>query len=136
MITAVDSNVLLDVLGADPSFGPASSSALRAALAGGRLVACEAVWAEVAGWFDSADAANAAFNRLSLEYSPLQADAAFQAGRFWKAYRQRGGARTRMVADFLIGAHALRQADRLLTRDRGFYRSYFKRLPIVDPTAI
>ncbi|HTS69938.1 MAG TPA: VapC toxin family PIN domain ribonuclease, partial [Terriglobia bacterium] len=43
--------------------------------------------------------------------------------------------RTRVVADFLIGAHALHNADRLLTRDRGFYRSYFKRLTILDPTA-
>jgi hypothetical protein len=40
-----------------------------------------------------------------------------------------------VIADFLIGAHALEQADRLLTRDRGFHRRAFDGLVIVDPSA-
>ena len=79
-------------------------------------------------------AAQEAFRRLNLEFSTLTVEAAFEAGAAWKVYRQRGGARTRMVADFLVGAHALCQADRLLTRDRGFYRACFKRLSVVQPS--
>ena len=134
MITAVDSNILLDVLGADPTFGPASASALHSATHEGRLVACEVVWAEVAGSFTTAAAAQEALGRLNLEFSALTAEAALKAGIAWKSYRQHGGARTRVTADLLIGAHALCLADRLLSRDRGFYRSYFKRLPLMDPS--
>src|SRR5438552_2704206 len=133
MITAVDSNVLLDELGADSTFGAASATAIRIALREGRLVACEAVWAEVAASFASAAAATSSFTRLNLEFSPLTSEAALEAGTAWNAYRVRGGPRSRVIADFLIGAHALCQADRLLTRDRGFYRAYFRRLRIFDP---
>ena len=44
-------------------------------------------------------------------------------------------ARDRVVADFLIGAHAAQQADALLTRDRSFYRRGF-RVRIIDPAEV
>jgi predicted nucleic acid-binding protein len=135
VITAVDTSVLLDFLNNDPEFGTASRDALRTCAGEGRLLACDVVWAEVAGCFPSISAFRETFRELEIEFSPVSLEAAFQAGLAWKAYRQRGGGRTRVAADFLIGAHALSQADRLLTRDRGFYRSCFKRLTIVDPTS-
>jgi AbrB family looped-hinge helix DNA binding protein len=42
--------------------------------------------------------------------------------------------RDRLVADFLIGAHAQIQAEALLSRDRGFFRSHFKKLRLIDPS--
>ena len=43
--------------------------------------------------------------------------------------------RERVVADFLIGAHALLQCDALITRDASFYRDYFKGLKVIVPQA-
>ena len=134
MITAVDTSILLDVFLADPVHGPASREAMRSARAEGSLVACEIVWAEVAPSFPSGDAATGALDRLHVGFSPCRPEAALASGPAWKAYRARRGPRQRVIADFLIGAHALLQADRLLTRDRGFYRRYFRELRVVDPS--
>lgn len=75
-----------------------------------------------------------ALDRLAIEFEPMTREAAEVAGAAWRRYRSAGGSRGRVVADFLIAAHALAVADRLLTRDRGFYRSHFRKLSILDPS--
>lgn len=134
MITAVDTNVLIDVLGANAAFGPASSRAIRRCLGEGALVACPTVWTETTAYFPAAQQAEAAMAKLRVEFSTVHASSASAAGEIWRAYRRGGGSRERVAPDFLVGAHAVHQADRLLTRDRGFYRRYFKDLEIIDPT--
>jgi predicted nucleic acid-binding protein len=133
MITAVDTNVLLDVLAGDPAYGSASLAALRAANLGGALIASEVVWAETAAGFGSPEHAAQALDALRVRLVPMDAPAAFAAGAAWGAYRRAGGRRVRMIADFLVGAHAVVHADQLLTRDYGFYRARFRDLRVVDP---
>ena len=126
--------MLLDVLGADARFGERSREALREAFAAGALVACEVVWEEVRAHFRDDDECRDVFTRLGIRFDALALETAMLAGRLWRAYRERTrGLRTRVVADFVIGAHALREADALLTRDRGFYRGYFGELRVIDP---
>ena len=134
MITAVDTSVLLDVFTDDPTFRERSLAALRQGLADGQLVACEIVWAEVAAAFADPAAAQRALEAIPVAFSEIDRQSAARAGAAWRGYRQRGGTRERIVSDFLIGAHAMGRADRLLTRDRGFHRAAFKELEILDPT--
>jgi predicted nucleic acid-binding protein len=133
VITAVDTNVLLDVFLADPRFVTRSRDLLRRCAREGVIVACDIVWAEIGAHFDSSGASDRTLEDLGIAFSPLAPEAASFAGRRFREYRRRGGRRTRIVPDFLIGSHALHQADRLLSRDRGFYRTYFKRLSLLDP---
>ncbi len=136
MRTAVDSSVLLDVLGADPEFGERSRAALRKAYDSGALVACDIVWAEVRAHFPDDDAFSEALSLLGVTFDPITAKAARASGEMWREYCRRvRKRRSRVVADFLIGAHALHQADRLLCRDRGYYREHFSGLRLIDPTS-
>lgn len=135
MITAVDTSVLLDVFADDPVHRPASYAALKESVARGGLIACSIVWAEVAAQFPDAAAAKASIEGFHITFDDLDRSIALDAGQLWRRSRVRGGGRARLIPDFLIGAHAQVRADRLLTRDRGFYRTYFPKLKIVDPSA-
>lgn len=136
MRIAVDSSVLLDVLTADPDFGSSSREALRRAYDAGALIACDIVWSEVRAHFPEEADFRATLATLGVVYEPLRQEAAELAGALWREYclavRRRD--RDRIVADFLIGAHAQFQADALLMRDRGFFGSRFKGLRLIDPT--
>jgi predicted nucleic acid-binding protein len=135
VITAVDTGVLLDVLAADARYGVRSADALRRCLAEGGLIACAPVWAEVAAAYARPPLAASVLDEIGVGFDVIGRDAALAAGAAWRAYRAGGGTRRRVMTDFLIGAHARERADRLLARDRGFYRSYFGRLSVLDPSA-
>jgi predicted nucleic acid-binding protein len=136
VITAVDTNVLLDVFAGDLTFGDRSLATLRACLGDGPVIACDVVWAEIVAAFETQDSANHALDAIPVTCEPLGRIAAARAGTAWRQYRRAGGPRERVIADFLVGAHAVEQADRLLTRDRGFHRLAFAGLVIVDPSAL
>lgn len=137
MRTAVDTSVLMDVLLEDVAHAPASASAVRAAYDAGALIACEVVWSEMRAVLSDEVMFRRSMEALGVGFDGIDREAAELAGVLWRAYhrtrRSQGTARHRMVADFLVGAHAMRRADRLLTRDRGFFRSVFTGLTVIEP---
>ena len=132
---AVDSSVLLDVLTEDRRFAEVSAAAIGQALGRGGLVVCDAVVAEVQTLLATSDSAMDVLGEFGIHYLPTAEQAAVRAGFMQRRFRDRGGRRDRVVADFLVGAHALMQCDALITRDASFYRDYFKGLRLIVPQA-
>ena len=128
MITTVDTNVLLDVFGPNLQHGPQSAAWLHDAYDKGAILVCDIVYAELVPSFGSRTSLDRALREVNATLSPIDTSIAYEAGRRWLRYRRAGGPRKRILADFLIGAHALSAADAFLTRDRGFYATYFSDL--------
>lgn len=159
MITAVDTNVLFDLLAGDPNYAESSRQALLEALSAGPVVICPVVYTELAAGFADREEVERFIRDLELRVESFSTDALFDAAVAWKRYVARRGQRVlcprcgrqvsaicpvcqmqlawrqHVIADFLVGGHASRQADRLMTRDRGYYRAYFPRVPLVVPSS-
>jgi predicted nucleic acid-binding protein len=135
--TAVDTNVIVALWDADPAPSTAARSALDAALARGSLVVCAPVFAELMAapgrterFLDSFFGATGIHVDWTLEEAVWRS-----AGRAFQRYaarrrKHRGGPRG-ILADLLIGAHALEGGHRLLTLDDHLYRTAFPGLMLV-----
>ena len=128
MITSVDTNVLLDVFAASAPHHSQSQEWLIGAYDKGAILVCDIVYAELVPAFGDRSSLDRALGEINAMVSPIDTAIAYDAGLRWAGYRQAGGSRERIIADFLIGAHAAAKADSFLTRDRGFYASHFPEL--------
>lgn len=133
MISAIDTDVLLDIARPNPGFVDGSVALLLDAGERGVLVITPVVHAELSARFPTLDQLSAFLSDLNIRVDALTEETTFHAGKGWLEYRKAGGKRNRIISDFLIGSHAQVQASQLITRDRGFYRSYFPGLTVLEP---
>jgi predicted nucleic acid-binding protein len=129
----VDSNVLLDVITDDPSWGTWSSAALEQVADRAILVINALVYAELSIGFESIESLEESLPLAVFRREHLPYEAAFLAGKAFLRYRTAGGTRRSPLPDFYIGAHAAVQGYGLLTRDARRYRSYFPTLELIAP---
>jgi predicted nucleic acid-binding protein len=137
MTTAIDTNIIIALWDKDAALSGAAQAALETAFNRGNLVVAAPVFAELM----AAPGRSEGFVTSFLDDTGIAIDWDLtqpvwrSAGRAFQAYaerrrRQRTSGPRRILADFVIGAHAHTRGYRLLTLDEGVYRAAFSSLAI------
>lgn len=136
MRTAIDSNVISAIWSGEPSARKLLIELGTSAERGG-LVICSAVYAELHAYPGISRADIHAFvekTRIVIDWA-IERDIWEKAAERFAIYatrrRQHSGDPKRVLADFVIGAHALLRADRLVTLDKRGYQQNFSELALV-----
>jgi predicted nucleic acid-binding protein len=155
MTIAVDTNALLALIH-DDKHADAAEQALRTAYTEDRLVVTPIVSAETAadGQFSAVEELTTFLDDLSIDIVQPSSEALFRSGEAFSRYSERRpdglqcpecgstevvhcstcgqtlAPRQHIAADFLIGGHAVTDAEALVTFDTGFYGSYFPNLAV------
>ncbi len=156
MITAIDTNILLDILIPDKRYAEGSKNLIEKYREKGKLQICEIVFSELVSQFSSADELELFLEDAGIALQTSGRESLSMAGERWKEYaalRSKSlqcnecgrilriecpdcgaaiSCRQHILSDFLIGANALTHADLILSRDRGYYKTYFSDLQVVD----
>jgi len=130
--TAIDTSVLIAIAKGETN-GANWVDLLIRARTESNLVICDVVAAEFFATLMDGVKFRRMLRDLGISFSPTSLAAAQLAGRIFKRYRRQGGPREHLLPDFLIGAHASEQADRIVANDRGYLRRYFARLKVITP---
>jgi predicted nucleic acid-binding protein len=129
----VDTNVLVDVLENDPDWADWSLRQLRAQSQVHDLAINPVIYAELSLTFDSVAALDGALAGMQIAVEEIPRPALFLAGRAFVKYRRSGGAKSNVLPDFFIGAHAAVLGCGILTRDARRYTQHFKTVRLITP---
>lgn len=129
----IDTNVIVDLLKADPEWMPWSVRQLT--LARGQLpfYINIVIYAELCSHRQTQSQIDGFLQGMDIQIAAISTTAALAAAQAFLQYRQRGGGKTGVLPDFFIGAQAQSEGWTLLTRDAARYRTYFSDIKLVCP---
>jgi predicted nucleic acid-binding protein len=129
----VDTNVILDVVENDPKWAVWSQTQLERAALKDELVINPVIYAELSLAFRGIEELDAVLGTGGFSVVEIPREALFLAGKVFLQYRRKGGAKTGVLPDCFIGAHAAVAGIALLTRDTARYETYFPKLALITP---
>jgi predicted nucleic acid-binding protein len=133
MATFLDSNVLIYALNPKSELHLWSVERIFERRKLGSLFIDAMTYAEVSVGYLNVASFDATLSRLQVEIKLTSKDALFVAARAYQQYKVRGGTKTNVLPDFLIGANSLDNKMPLMTRDINRFRTYFPTLQLIAP---
>lgn len=152
---AIDTNILLDILTDDPNFKEKSLTKLFEYSQTAQLVINDSVYCELLIHFNSRSDLTQFLEQTNIQFYQSSMNSYVAASAAWKKYLShkpkkiicpKCGTKTQLqcpacenifsvrqhiLTDFLIGGFAFAETDGLITRDYGYYKTYFSKLKIL-----
>lgn len=129
----VDSCVLLDLFTNDPDWADWSEKILGQYGQTNTLYINSIIYTEVSIGFNRIEEVEVALDQTGIRVLEIPREALFLAGKVYRNYRKRKGAKYSTLPDFFIGAHALVSSFDLMTRDISRFKTYFPNLNLISP---
>jgi predicted nucleic acid-binding protein len=129
----VDTNILVDILQRDPDWFEWSVDQMTLHSMTNDLCINPIIYAELAHRYESRVQLDRVVTKLKLGWLELDRDTLYLASQAYAVYRKRAGSKSNVLADFFIGAQALQQRCKLMTRDTKRYKTYFPNVELICP---
>jgi len=156
MIVSVDTNILLDILLPDPKYKDTSLALLVHYMKAGRVIVSDIVYSELSSQFPMQALLTDFLNDTDIHLVGFKPESLWIAAKTWEKYSKTRDkslqcsccgrqelytcpschhiitSKQHILSDFLIAGHAVVESEALLTRDRGFYKTYFPELKVIS----
>lgn len=129
----VDTNILFDLATDDSEWFAWSRDAMQTAASETTIWINPIIYAELSVRYENLSEVDDFLDLIGVQMLDLSRRAAFLAAKAYARYRLAGGAKTGVLSDFFIGAHAAALESSLLTRDARRYRTYFPDVRLISP---
>lgn len=133
MTTIFDTNALIAMLDDSEPHYEWAVAQLEDCKAQGVVVIPDIVYSELSVGMATKAEIDDVIQTLGLERLPAKDDALFNAGKAYKLYKSRKGAKTNVLPDFLIGAAAEYENAPLVTANAKDFAGYFPNVQLIAP---
>lgn len=133
MATFIDTSVVLAVINTAETHHSWSDKELRSCKGSGPTLIADIVYSEFSAGMASQADADAVVTKLGLERLRSTRSSLFLAGKAFLAYKKRGGLKTNVLSDMLIGALAADLGEPLMTSNPRDFATLFPKLKLITP---